>query len=129
MLENKGMLTRYLKIIINILVLFVLGWGFTPYTTIFNGLILGAVASTYNMWLLYRKVNKFGQAVVENRRMGSLGMLQRMASSVLAVLIAMRYPETFHLVSVIIGLMTYYIVIMIDFIIQSKRNSFGKRGE
>ena len=41
-----------------------------------------------------------------------------MATAVFAVLIAMEYPEYFHLYSVIIGLMTAYLVIMIDYFIQ-----------
>ena len=37
-----------------------------------------------------------------------------MATAVFAVMIAMEYPDYIHLISVVIGLMTAYIVIMID---------------
>jgi ATP synthase protein I len=61
-----------------------------------------------------RKTNQFGEVMVNGGKIRSLGLLTRMATAVLAVLIAMEYPEYIHLISVIIGLMTAYIVIMID---------------
>lgn len=130
--EYKQILIRQLKIILNLLAIFVVGWGFTPYPTIFLGLILGTVISTFNLWSMHSKVNRLGQVVVENamkkedenkKRLRSLGSLQRLAAAALAVVISMRYPDLFHLISVIIGLMTYYIVIMIDFLFQSIRNN------
>ena len=38
-----------------------------------------------------------------------------MATAIFAVIVAMEYPNDVHLVSVVIGLMTAYIVIMIDY--------------
>ncbi|WP_420167126.1 ATP synthase subunit I [Bacillus coahuilensis] len=70
---------------------------------------------SYNHWLLVRRVKKFGEAVAENKKMYSLGTLTRMAGAVLATVIAVRYPEYFHLPSVIFGLVTMYVVIMIDY--------------
>ncbi|MFL6517019.1 MAG: ATP synthase subunit, partial [Bacillus sp. (in: firmicutes)] len=45
----------------------------------------------------------------------SLGSLSRMAVAGIAALIALRYPEQFDMISLVIGLMTSYIVIMIDY--------------
>ncbi|WP_017756603.1 ATP synthase subunit I [Calidifontibacillus oryziterrae] len=129
--EYNQMFIRQLKMIINLLALFVIGWGFTPYPTIFLGLILGTVLSTYNLWTMHSKVNRLGETIVENlakkedekkKKVRSLGSLQRLAAAALAVVIAMRYPDTFHFVSVIIGLMTYHFVIMIDLFFQSIKN-------
>jgi ATP synthase protein I len=44
-----------------------------------------------------------------------------MAAAGVAIFFALRYPEYFHLISIIIGLMTMYIVIMIDYAIQHSR--------
>ncbi len=130
--EYKQIFIRELKIIINLLAIFVIGWGFTPYPHIFLGLILGTIISTYNLWSMHSKVNRMGQTIVDNankkedekkKRVKSLGSLNRLAAASLAVLIAMRYPDTFSLVAVIIGLMTNHFVIMIDFLFQSIRKN------
>lgn len=130
--EYKQIFIRELKIIINLLAIFVIGWGFTPYPHIFLGLILGTLISTYNLWSMHSKVNRMGQTIVDNankkedekkKRVKSLGSLNRLAAAALAVLIAMRYPDTFNLVAVIIGLMTNHFVIMIDFLFQSIRKN------
>jgi ATP synthase protein I len=42
-----------------------------------------------------------------------------MAVGGIAALIALRYPEDIHIVSVVIGLMTSYIVIMIDYFVNA----------
>lgn len=102
-----------------LLALYVLGWGFTSYQSIFLGLILGTSFGLFNMWLLARRMDKFGDAVVRGERVRSLGMISRMATAVLAVLIAVEYPDQFHLYSVILGLMTSYFVIMIEFFKQT----------
>ncbi|AEH54856.1 ATP synthase I [Heyndrickxia coagulans 2-6] len=41
----------------------------------------------------------------------------RMAAAVLAVAVALRFPDLFHLLAVVIGIMTSYLVIMIDFFV------------
>ena len=44
-----------------------------------------------------------------------------MSAGALAALIALRYPEKFEIVSVVLGLMTVYLVIMIDYFLQHLR--------
>ncbi|WNS75279.1 ATP synthase subunit I [Bacillus sp. DTU_2020_1000418_1_SI_GHA_SEK_038] len=117
--ELKLMFIRQRKYIFLLLSVYVLGWGFTSYQSIFLGLILGTSLSLFNLWLMARRVDKFGQAVAKGEKVRSLGMVSRMASAVLAVMIAMKYPEKLHLISVVFGLMTAYIVIMIDYFLQS----------
>lgn len=116
--EFKMMFVRQRKMMLFLLSFYVLGWGFTSYQSIFLGLILGTSLSLFNLWLMTRKIDQFGQAVETGRKVRSLGSFSRMATGALAVVITLRYPDHFHLISVIIGLMTSYIVIMIDFFIQ-----------
>ncbi|MFP7298601.1 ATP synthase subunit I [Neobacillus niacini] len=113
--EFQQMFTRQRKWMFFLLSFYVLGWGFTAQQSIFLGLILGTSLSLFNLWLMARKIDKFGEAAAEGRQVRSLGSFSRMATGALAIVITMRYPEQFHLISVVIGLMTSYIVIMIDF--------------
>lgn len=119
MSELKSMYIRERKYIFFLLSFYVLGWGFTSYQSIFLGLILGTVMSLFNLWLMARKTEQFGEAIAKGEKVRSLGTASRLAAALLAVIIATQYPEWFHFFSVIIGLMTAYIVIMIDFFVQS----------
>jgi ATP synthase protein I len=114
MSELKPMFIRQRKYMLFLLAAYVLGWGFTLQQPVFLGLILGTSLSLFNLWNLVRKTNQFGEVMANGGKIRSLGLLTRMATAVFAVLIAMEYPEYIHLISVIIGLMTAYIVIMID---------------
>ncbi len=115
--DLQQLFNRQRKYILYLLAILVLGWGFTPYQSIFMGLILGTSISFFNLWMMVRRMKKFGEAVLAGRKMRSLGTLSRMAAAILGVFIAMQYPETFNLISVIIGLMTSYLVIAIDALI------------
>lgn len=112
---------RQSKYMVYLLAAFVLGWGFTNYQTVFGGLLLGTSLSLYNLWLVNQKMKKFDQAITEGKKVKSLGTMTRFASAGLAVIIALEYPEHFHLISVVLGLMTAYLVIIIDFFIHLKR--------
>lgn len=117
--EFKMMYIRQRKYMFFLLSFYVLGWGFTSYQTIFLGLILGTSLSLFNLWLIMRRIERFGEAVVAGRKVKSLGTVSRMASAVLAIMIALKFPEKVHLISVVMGLMTAYIVIMIDYFLQA----------
>lgn len=118
MTEYSGAFKRYIRLTLFLLAFLVVGYGFTPYQSIFLGLILGTVAGFYNLISMYRKINRLGQAVVHGGKVKTLGSLSRMLMAGLAVLIAMRYPEMFHLVSVVVGLMSVYAIIFIDSLLQ-----------
>lgn len=117
--ELQAMFSRQRRWMFFLLSIYVLGWGFTAYKSIFMGLIFGTSLSLFNLWLMVRKADQFGDNVLKGKKVRSLGSFSRMATGALAVVVAMRYPEQFHLISVVIGLMTAYIVIMIDFFIHS----------
>ncbi|MDQ0232124.1 ATP synthase subunit I [Metabacillus malikii] len=114
------MFHRYRKYIFYLLALYVVGWGFTEYQSVFLGLILGTSISLYNLWAMVRKHRLFDKALQEGKKV-SLGTASRMAAAVVAVFFSLKFPEYFHLISVVIGLMTMYVVIMIDFFIQHSR--------
>ncbi|GAB2541882.1 ATP synthase subunit I [Gracilibacillus alcaliphilus] len=115
--QFSQMVTRQRKWMFFLLAIFVLGWGFTPYTRIFLGLLLGAALSFYSLWIMQRKIDQFGQSVAESGRTKGIGTFIRLAAPALAIVIAMRFEEHFHLMAVVFGLMTTYVVIMIDFAI------------
>jgi ATP synthase protein I len=117
--EIKVTFQRQRKYIFLLLSLYVLGWGFTSYQSIFLGLIFGTSLSLFNLWLISRKALQFGEAVERGEKVRSLGTVSRMATAVFAVMIALEYPDKLHLISVVFGLMTSYIVIMIDYFLQS----------
>ncbi|MGM0843517.1 MAG: ATP synthase subunit I [Bacillota bacterium] len=118
MMEIQQMYNRHSKYIFYLLSIYVLGWGFTDYQAVFLGLALGTAISLFNHWLLVRKTVNFGDKILAGEKVRSLGTASRMASAVFAAIIAVRFPESLHLPSVIIGLMTSYLVIMIDYLIQ-----------
>jgi ATP synthase protein I len=119
--ENTILFKRQSKYIFVLLIIYVLSWGLTNYKAIFGGLILGTSLSFYNLWLMNQKMKKFDRAISEGKKAKSLGTMTRFASAGLAVIIAMEYPDDFHLISTVLGLMTAYFVIIIDFLIQLKR--------
>jgi ATP synthase protein I len=116
--ELQTMFLRQRRWMFFLLSIYVLGWGFTSYQSIFLGLIFGTCLSLFNLWLMVRKTVKFGESVDQGKKVRSLGSFSRFATAALAVVVSMRYPDQLHLISVVIGLMTAYIVIMIDFFIQ-----------
>ncbi|MEK3888509.1 ATP synthase subunit I [Bacillus sp. FSL K6-3431] len=116
--ELQQLFYRHCKYILYLLSIYFLGWGFTDYKSIFMGLILGTSVSLYNHWLLMRRTVRLGEAVAEGKRVYSLGTLMRMVAAIVAVYVAMKFPDVFHLISVIIGVVTVYAVIMIDFVVQ-----------
>jgi len=113
--EFRVMYNRQRKWIFYLLSIYVLGWGFTSFQTVFLGLILGTCFGYLNLWLLVRKTENFDKKVTEGKKPKSLGSLSRMAMAGIAALIALKYPEQFNMVSLVVGLMTSYIVIMIDY--------------
>jgi ATP synthase protein I len=117
--EIKDMYLRQRKYIFLLISVYVLGWGFTDYKAVFLGLIFGTSLSLFNLWLMVRNARKFEDAVLNGKKVRSLGTFSRLATAAFAVIIALEYPENLHLISIVLGLMTSYIVIMIDFLKQS----------
>lgn len=116
--EEKRLLKRYLGWMFNFLALYVIGYAITPYKEHFAGLLLGGIFSLFLLILTYRRVKTFTHAIASKERPRPLGTLIRYALAVLAVAIALEYPQYFHWVTVVVGLLTAYIIIFIDILIQ-----------
>lgn len=93
----------------------------TTYNSIFFGLILGSIISLSNLWSTYFQVKRLGESVDVGRAKFSLGTLFRFALAIGAIYVAFQYPDTFHFISVVIGLMLTYIIILINSLFQLKR--------
>ncbi|KAB7671831.1 ATP synthase subunit I [Bacillus sp. B1-b2] len=109
------------------------GWALGPdsYQPTFLGLFIGTGASLFNILLLVKKMHAFDKAMEESAKIYGLGTISRMATAVVVCLIAIEYPQKIHLISVVIGLMTAYIVIMVIYLVHYfilHRNG-EKRGE
>ena len=86
----------------------------THYKQIFLSLFMGSVVSLFNLSLLQRKVKDFGESLVGKGQPVTLGTFTRIVATILAVVIALRFEDVFHVYSVIIGLCSSYVVILID---------------
>ncbi|WP_117168417.1 ATP synthase subunit I [Paraliobacillus sediminis] len=112
--EYGQMISRQKKWMFYYLAILALGTAVTSYHSIFNGLLLGSAVSFYNLWLLQRKIKKLGEAIVNDTKVFGLGTFVRFGSVAAVVLLAIEFEQYFHFIAVIIGLMTMYLVIMID---------------
>ena len=117
MQDLQQVYARQKKLVFFLLAFCALGWGFTPYQTVFAGLALGSLFGLYNFWLLVRRLGKFDRALTEGKKVASLGTAVRFASGIAAVAVAISVPETFHLASTVIGLMIPYVYLLVDRII------------
>ncbi|OSX53901.1 ATP synthase subunit I [Anoxybacillus ayderensis] len=112
---------RHKSYILYLLAIYVFIWGAFPQKKVFLSLIIGTILGLFNTWTLVRRVERLGQAVVLGKRMASLGMLSRMSAAALGTMFALRYPEYLSIVWIVVGLMTSYVVIMIDFFFQKNK--------
>ena len=117
MQDLQQVYARQKKLIFFLLAFCALGWGFTPYSTVFAGLALGALFGVYNFWLLVRGLEKFDRALNEGKKVASLGSGLRFASGIAGVAVAISIPEQFHLASTVIGLMIPYVYLLVDRIV------------
>jgi ATP synthase protein I len=115
--DMQRIFTKQKKYIFFLLVACALGWGFTPYPTIFAGLAVGSLFGLYNFWILLRRMEKFDRVLSGGKGRASLGTTIRFASGVAVAAIALSFPEYIHLVSAVIGLMIPYILLLVERIV------------
>ncbi|MBH5320561.1 ATP synthase subunit I [Paenibacillus sp. GSMTC-2017] len=99
-------------------------WAVIPgWRSVFAGLLLGIGASVMNALLLKRRVELVGQVVPDGskRRMG-LGLGSRMATVLLAAMIAYKYPETFNMPATLAACMMMPFIILVSASIYNKRH-------
>lgn len=114
MTEYQEMAKRQRVWMLFILVFFIVLAMMMPQKALFIGLVLGGIISFYNLWLLQRKTNVQGEAAASIGKRKGLGMISRFAAAALGALLALRMELS--LVGYIIGLMTAYPVIVIDYL-------------
>lgn len=112
---------RQRRAVFVLLFLFVLGWGFTEWQTVFAGLILGSLFGLYNFWILVRRLARFNLSTTEGKKRVSLGTALRFASGIAAAAIATAVPDQFDLIGTVIGFGIPYIVFLADRIIYHVR--------
>jgi len=122
MLDLHHIFAMQKKALFFLLALCALGWGFTPYGTIFLGIGIGAFFGTYNFWILVRRMDKFDRNTSEGKSTTSNGMALRFGSGVAAVAIAITLPQYFHLISTVIGLMLPYVFLVVGAIVYLVKN-------
>ena len=120
MQDLQHVFPRLRSYILYLLALYVLGWGFTSYKAVFAGLILGTALSLYNLWNLVRKFEQFGQALDEGKAPFNWDCC-KICNSCSRSCDYHLLSKTFHIISVVVGLMTYYVVIIIDLVVQNMR--------
>lgn len=101
------------------LAILVIGLSVLPYKQILLGLLLGSVVSVFNIWFLQKRVKKFGEAIAGGKSVAGLGTFMRMLTSVLAIAIALRFDHLFHIYATIIGLVSSYIIMMVEAFVRS----------
>ncbi len=104
------------------LALFVLGWGFTEYKTVFAGLILGSLFGLYNFLILVRNMERTERKFSEGKQSISLGTAFRFASGIAAVALATAMPRHFDLIGTVIGFAIPYILLLLERIIYHVRH-------
>lgn len=119
MSDYRTMAKRQRKWMLIILALIAICAGVTPFKPFFLGLLLGAIISFYNLWLLQRRTDLLGESAERYGKRKGIGTISRLAAAALGVLIAIRYDLS--IVGFIIGLMIAYPVIMIDFILFNRK--------
>jgi ATP synthase protein I len=108
---------RYRRLLLFLSGIYLFGIALTPYRAVFAGLLLGTLFSFYNLRLMVRKAVRLSEAVKGGRNMADMGTFSRMAAAVLAVLVAIRFPGYFHLLSTAVGVFSLYIILFLDFLI------------
>lgn len=93
--------------------------------TIALGLALGTVISWINASYLGRKVRRMLDGAAEgNLKRVNLGFLTRAALAVLAVFVAMQYPQYFNLYAVVVGLViAQFSLLFIGILLSRKADS------
>lgn len=121
MVDYERMAKRQQKWMLYLLIIFLLGALLTPYEHIFLGLLLGHVVSYYGLRLLHNRGKAYGKAIVEDGRPPGLGTFLRLVGAAIAILIAIKFEHKVHLIAVVCGLMTSYVVMLVDLFINNEK--------
>lgn len=129
MSELKERVLRLSVAACSLLILFGVGWGFTPYQTVFSGLMLGISVGLINALYTALKVHEFSERIAAGLKPRGLGMITRFSMVALAALVAIRFPDVFHVPSLAAGLFLIPVIIWFDGLLSGSRldHRHGKR--
>lgn len=125
MANYKNMAKRQRKGFLYVLGIIAVSTAILPYKHFFLALLLGAMVSLYNLWLLQRKTDILGESVAKGGKRTGLGTISRLAAAALGTLLVIRYELS--IAGFVIGLTIAYFIIMIDFLLFN-RNYEEKEG-
>ncbi|GAB7387892.1 ATP synthase subunit I [Bacillaceae bacterium] len=113
--EFASRVRRVVRMTFLLLAVFVLGWGFTYAKSVFAGLILGTSVSLFNAVYTAYKIDKIRRLAESGMgRKATIGTAVRLATSALAALLAVRYPERFDMLATVIGLVSTQAIAFAD---------------
>lgn len=103
-------------------------WALAPEgRTVAAGLILGTIASLMNAFLLRRRIELITRLVMENSgKRAGLGLASRIATILLAVMVAYRFPEQFSMPATLAGCFYAQVMVFFTALVQNIKGSNGK---
>ncbi len=115
----QNMATRQRKWFLYVIAVIVIVLIVIPDNHFFLGLFIGSVVSYYNLWLLQRKTDQFGETIEKGGKRAGLGTVSRFAMAALGAIIVLQLDVS--VIGYVIGLMLSYPIIMIDFIVFQRK--------
>jgi ATP synthase protein I len=93
--------------------LLLIGWQFTPYKDHIIGFGIGLIVSMYCMWMLGRRVDKVGEAIVGKRKAPRLGTVYRFSAAILGAILLYELELEMTIGAFIGGIMFGYALMLI----------------
>ncbi|MED0965353.1 ATP synthase subunit I [Bacillus cereus] len=91
-----------------------LGWFMTPFPAHFVGISIGLLVSMYCVWILGRRIEKFGDSIVKKEKAPMLGMVNRFAAAILGAIIMYEIEHQNFMWTFAAGIMGGYFLIVIN---------------
>ncbi|MFX3625691.1 MAG: ATP synthase subunit I [Ectobacillus sp.] len=89
-------------------------WLCTPFAEHFLGFGVGLLVSMYCAWILGRRIEKIGKNVVLNRRLPSLGMVNRFAAAVLGSILLYEIEHHMAMGAFVTGILGGYFLLVVN---------------
>jgi hypothetical protein len=86
----------------------------TPFSAHFIGISIGLLVSMYCVWILGRRIEKFGDSIVKKEKAPMLGMMNRCAAAVLGAIIMYEIEHREYMWTFAAGIMGGYFLIIIN---------------
>ena len=124
-MEGFNQSIKYASVLVGVLLLlFLVGWLLTSDTPLFLGLMLGTIVGLINSLHLAFRINRLGKTTAEGtqRRFASLGTAFRYSTVILAVLYAIKNPETVSLFAFTLSLLIVPMIALLGALMTTKKN-------